>query len=110
MHDGTQSAAATGDSGTARGRTAWLLLAGLAGFGAITWWGPFDDGERWGLYCLAEVAAILAAWGFSLRRRAPAAWWVLLAGFSLNVLADLLYYRESVIVEMGLKAALSDAV
>ena len=69
MHDGSQSAAATGDSGTARGRTAWLLLAGLAGFAAFAWWGPFDNGERWGLYCLAEVAAILAAWAFSIRRR-----------------------------------------
>jgi len=110
MHDGSQSAAAPGSRGTARGRTAWLLLAALAGFAALAWWGPFDSDERWALYCLVETAAILAAWGLTLRSRAPAAWWVLLAGFSLNVAADLLYYRETVIVGMGAKAALSDAV
>lgn len=108
--DGTQTAAPAGDKGTGTGRTAWLLLAALGAFAAMAWWGPFASEQRWGLYCLAETAVLLLAWVLSVRQRAPAAWWVLLAGFSLNVLADLLYYRETVIVGMGAKAALSDAV
>jgi diguanylate cyclase (GGDEF)-like protein len=110
MDDGTQTAATPGDRGTGRGRTAWLLLAALAGFTAMAWWGPLASEQRWALYCVAETVAIVLAWGLSIRQRAPIAWLVLLAGFSLNVLADLLYYRETVIIGMGAKAALSDAV
>lgn len=110
MDDGTQTAVTPGETGTESGRTAWLLLAALTVFAAFAWWGPFSSEQRWGLYCLVEIATLLLAWAFTLRQRAPAAWWVLLAGFSINVLADLLYYRETVIVGMGAKAALSDAV
>ena len=59
MHDGSRSAAARSHGEYAPGRTAWGLLAALAAFSALAWWGPFDGDERWGLYCIVETVALL---------------------------------------------------
>lgn len=91
-------------------RAAWWLLALIVGIALLH---PSLAGQpdaRWATYCLVEVVAIAGAWFLTWRRRAPLAWYLLLAGISCNVAADLLYYRETVVVGMGAKAALSDVM
>lgn len=89
-------------------RTAWRLLALIVAVALLypAWIGHPDT--RWATYCLIEVVAVVATWWLSWRRRAPLAWYLLLAGITCNVIADLMYYRETVVVGMGAKAALSD--
>lgn len=89
-------------------RTAWRLLALIVAVALLypAWIGHPDT--RWAVYCLIEVVAVAATWWLSWRRRAPVAWYLLLAGITCNVIADLMYYRETVVVGMGAKAALSD--
>lgn len=89
-------------------RTAWRLLALIVAVALLypAWIGHPDT--RWAVYCLIEVVAVVATWWLSWRRRAPLAWYLLLAGITCNVIADLMYYRETVVVGMGAKAALSD--
>lgn len=108
MHEATRSRAQLPQTNDGA-RTAWLLLAVIVGCAALSWW-PLAPDQRWALYCGIETIAIALAWVWTVRRRAPVAWRLLLAGFTCNVIADLLYYRETVIVGMGAKAALSDFV
>lgn len=89
---------------------AWLLLAAV---GAVALLFPAWRGHPntlWAVYCLVESVAIAGAWYLTWRRRAPLAWCLLLAGITCNVVADLVYYRETVIVGMGAKAGLSDVL
>lgn len=91
-------------------RAAWLLLAVVVAVALLhaAWSG--HPNTRWAVYCLVEVAAIGGAWYLTWRRRAPLAWCLLLAGITCNVAADLLYYRETVLIGMGAKAGLSDVL
>lgn len=91
-------------------RTAWLLLTGIVGLALLYPWWPLTSNQRWGLYCSIETVAIALAWLVTVRRRAPAAWWFMLGGFTLNVGADLAYFRETVIIGMGAQAAFSDVI
>lgn len=103
MRDLAPSAGSPGSS-----HTAWWLLALIVAVALLypAWIGHPDT--RWATYCLIETVAVAATWWLSWRRRAPLAWYLLLAGITCNVIADLMYYRETVVVGMGAKAALSD--
>lgn len=91
-------------------RLAWCLLWVIIGLAALFPWWPLTSDQRWGVYCASETAAITLAWLITARRHAPVAWWLLLGGVTLNVIADLLYYRETVIIGMGAEASFSDVV
>ena len=67
MHDGTQSAAATGDSGTARGRTAWLLLAGVLGFTGIA--GAAMGIAKFLFWAAVIIAVILFVLGMTIYKK-----------------------------------------
>jgi len=91
------------------GRSAsWLwsaLVLGLAS--SIAWW-PWGNSSRWATYILVEVLGLALAWPLTRRRRPPLGWVILLGGISCNVLADILYFRETVILAMGAQASWSD--
>ena len=91
-------------------RLAWLFLCFILAFAAPYAWWPLSGNQRWGLYCLLEAVAIALTWVFTVRYRPPATWYWLLAGFTCNAIADLLYYRETVFIGMGPQASFSDVM
>lgn len=86
------------------------MLAVIVVLAALYPWWPLTSHQRWGLYCGFGALALGMTWIVTLRRGAPLGWWLLLTGFSLNGIADLLYYRETVVLGMGSQFGLSDLV
>jgi diguanylate cyclase (GGDEF)-like protein len=110
MHGRPPADSATAPRRGGSARLAWLFLIVILAFAAPYSWWPLSGNQRWGLYCLLEAVAIALTWVFTLRYRPPASWYWLLAGFTCNAIADLLYYRETVFIGMGPQAAFSDVM
>lgn len=92
----------------AGGGPSWICFLAILGLAALYPWWPLAKEGRWALTCLLEAGAVAAAWTLTLRRPLPRAWRWLLAGFTLNAIADSLYWYESVVVRMGMQLGVSD--
>lgn len=91
-------------------RLAWVCLALILVFALPYAWWPLSSNERWGFSCVLEAVAVSLTWVFTLQYRRPATWYWLLGGFTCNMVADLLYYRETVFNDMGPQASFSDVL